>query len=114
MAETRNPQAQGGPATAASVDEWFRAADKAAEAKDGPKPYRYRRDESWDPASVAPMQAPRRRAPERLEEFIRLREVEGLRIGEAATRLGLAHQTGSKYEALRKARHADGNSGGAQ
>jgi hypothetical protein len=107
MTETRNL-----PAVAAPVGDWLRTADQAAEAEGGPKPCRYRRDENWDPASASPARAPRRRAPGRLEEFIRLREAEGLRIGEAAERLGVAHQTGSKYERARKARLAESETAG--
>ena len=101
MAETRDRQA---PARVAPVDEWLTGVREAAEPRT--EIFRTRRGRAWDPGAIAPIVPQEQRAADRQAEFTRLREEEGLKVGAAAKMVGVTHQTGSKYEALRKARLA--------
>ena len=103
MAETKTAT-PAATAKAAPVDAWLTGIREAAELP--AKPYRRGGDESWTPGSDGPIKPQEQRAAERLAEFTRLREDGGLKVGEAARRVGVTHQTGSKYEAARKARLA--------
>jgi hypothetical protein len=93
-----------GQARAVPIDARLRQIAEAGEPR--AKGYRRHGDEAWAPGAEGPAETPAQRAERRRAEYARLREAEGLRIGEAARRIGMPVATAYKYERDRKARLA--------
>jgi hypothetical protein len=93
-------QHQGKPA--APVDDWFEAVAEEPQWK----PYRRHGDENWVPGS-APVESRLERAARHRREFAALRD-QGLRVAEAARRLGICAATAVEYNAAYKQARAAG------
>jgi hypothetical protein len=71
------------------------------------KPYRYQGNPGWEPASLGPVTTEAEKYEERVREFTRHREEQGLGIGRAAAALGLSDRSGTSYERERLRRRGE-------